>query len=441
MRRRDLLKGTAVAVLSTIVSGCNSENNPKESHQQNKSIRVSKKGKNPRVVVVGGGWAGLSLAKHLKFFAPQTDVILVEKRDHFVSCPLSNEWLFDLVDLEFITHSYIDASSNNNYTFLNAQAIDVDKKNSILKTTKEDIEYDYLVFAVGIEYDYFDWAKDNKILEHRLKTEYPAGFIPGSEHITIKHKIQKFKGGNFIITVPNGNYRCLAAPYERACLLADHFKKNKIAGKVIILDENNEVRIKDKGFSEAFKDLYSDYIEYMPSSKILKFDLDNKKVETDFDEIEFEDAIFYPNVKSPYILEKLKMTKKTPHNRVEASINQYTYKVDGTKNIFVCGDARPMGFSKSGNTAFSEGLNVAQMIADEIHGKTPKWQSPVTTCFSLLSTKPETCISLYTEYGYDKDGNMFFSKNSTDEDFKHNHLGESRVAYAWGESMFKNMFY
>ena len=279
------------------------------------------------------------------------------------------------------------------------------------------------------------------MLEERLRTEYPAGFMPGSEHLTIKNKIRNFKGGNFIITVPDGNYRCLAAPYERACLIADYFKKHKIDGKVIILDGNNEIKVKDEGFSLAFKKLYKDRIEYISSARIKKFDLDKKMVETEFDEIAFEDATFYPNVKSPYILEKLNMTRSTPYNRVEADIDRYSYKVKGSNNIYVCGDARPMGFSKPGNTAFSEGINLAQMIADEIKGKKPKWQSPVTTCFSILRTEPQKCISLYTEYRFDKHGKMQFDKSITDEAWETNGLGKARVAYAWAEGMYRKMFY
>ena len=45
-----------------------------------------------------------------------------------------------------------------------------------------------------------------------MKTNYPAGFMPGSEHLSIKNKLAEFEGGVFVLTVPQGNYRCLPAP-------------------------------------------------------------------------------------------------------------------------------------------------------------------------------------------------------------------------------------
>jgi NADH dehydrogenase FAD-containing subunit len=367
-----------------------------------KESTENKKNKNPKVIVVGGGWSGLSMAKSVKSFVPHAELTLVERRDHFFSCPVSNPWLFDMVDGDFMTHSFIDAANTHGYTYLQASAIGLDQKKNILKTTEGDLEYDYLVFATGIDYDYDVWTKGDKKLENELRTNYPAAFIGGSEHLTLKRKIKNFKGGNFIITVPPGNYRCLPAPYERACLLADHFKRNKIDGKVYVLDANPGITIKRAGFESAFKKLHKDHLVYMSGSPILNFDLEKKEVETDFDTIKFEDASFYPNVKAPKLLEDLGLTIQTAYNRVEANLDIYTNKFKDTKNIYGCGDIRPMGFSKSGNTAYTEGQNVAKVIANEIYGKKSTWESPVTVCISIVSKEPMEEISLVSQYKYDE---------------------------------------
>jgi len=50
----------------------------------------------------------LSLAKQLKIESPQTEVILVEQRFEFVSCPMSNLWLVGKIELEYLTHDYLN---------------------------------------------------------------------------------------------------------------------------------------------------------------------------------------------------------------------------------------------------------------------------------------------------------------------------------------------
>jgi NADH dehydrogenase FAD-containing subunit len=434
MKRRTLLKSSLLAFLALTSSTF--------AQEEKQAKKREKRSKNPHVVVVGGGWAGLSFARSIRKFAPKTEVTLIEKREFFFSCPVSNSWMFNLVDMDFITHSFIDAANNHGYTYLQAEAIGLDSKNNILQTTEGDIDYDYLVFATGIEYDYTAWSKGDKDFENRLKREYPAAFISGSEHITLKHKIENFNGGNFVLTVPRGNYRCLSGPYERACLLADYIKHNKIDGKVILLDANNTVTIKEEGFLSLFKELYKDELVYHSSFNIEKIDLDKKIIVDDFDEeLEFEDASFYPSVRAPKLLEKLGLTIKTVYNRVEANLDVYTNRFKGHDNIFGCGDLRPMGFSKSGNTAFTEGENVAKVVADIIHGKKPEWRTPITLCLSVVSTKPAREMSVLSEYKYGPKGETDFASSSTDEDWKHSKLGEAEAQHHWAKSMYDAMFY
>jgi NADH dehydrogenase FAD-containing subunit len=439
LSRRDILKISAIATVSTAINGCTSTT--KQSVTPNFKAPIANT-KNPRVVVVGGGWSGLSVAKYTKIFAPNADIVLVEQRDHFVSCPVSNLWIVDKIDLEFLTHDYLQAARENNYTYFNAAAINLDKKNKILKTSNGDIDYDYIVFAPGIDYDYSAWTSDIAF-ENRLRQEYPAGFKPGSEHITIRNKVLNFKGGNFILTVPKGNYRCLPAPYERACLIADYFKQKKLNAKVILLDENNTITIKKKGFQSAFDKLYKNYLEYYPNVKIENIDLDEKIVETELDEYKFEDAAFYPHVRGAKILETVGIAKDTQHNKLEGNINFLTYEAIGEKDIFISGDARPMGFSKSGNTSYSEGQFVAKLIASKINKKpAPKWESPTTTCFSAVSLEPQRAIYIYSQYAYTKENGRFkfhdtiSSENWADKDG----LTNAKSIYSWANSLYLDMF-
>ena len=441
--RRDALKFTTTLTVALFATQSNASDTKDDMRPAKKTnLAPIQKIKGPRVVVVGGGWSGLSVAKYTKLFAPSADVVLVEQKEIFISCPLSNQWLVDKIDLEFLMHDYLRAARNHKYTYFHATATGVDKENCILHTSEGDIPYDYLVMAPGIEYDYSFWT-DDIALENRLRQEYPAAFRPGSEHMTLKEKIKNFKGGTFLMTVPGGNYRCLPAPYERACLVADYFKQKKLKAKIILLDENNDITIKEHGFHTAIDELYKDYIVLESSAAIESIDLDKKIVRTEFDEYHFDDASFYPHVRGGKLLEIAGVAKDSVYNRLEGNINVETYEVHGHPNIYISGDARPMGFSKSGNTSLTEGQYVARHIAAKINKQPkPQWTSPITICVSAVSAYPERGIFIHSEYAYDKKRQRFsFATPVTNEIWK----GETGIKNAkmikdWAKSCYQEFF-
>jgi len=448
--RRDLLKLSGAAAVAIGAAGCSQMSIMPQSEgaKSEGSVGVGTEAFLPdktgaRVVVVGGGWSGLTIAKYVKKYAPNADVVLVEKRSEFMSCPVSNLWIVDAVELDFLMHDYLQAARRNNYTFFNATVVGVDKEKKIVMTSDGDMEYDYLVLAPGIDYDYSGWTED-PAMELRLRTQYPAGFIPGSEHMTLRNKVLDFEGGNFVMTVPGGNYRCLPAPYERACLIADYFKKEGIEGKVVLIDENQDITIKAEGFHSAFEKLYGDYIEYHPGTKIAAFDLEKKQVTTDFDDvIEFADASFYPHVRGGKILEVAGVAKDSIFNKMEADINVLTYEVNGYPNIYCTGDVRPMGFSKSGNTANTEGVIVAKHIAAKINGKPAEpWESPLTICYSAVAMDPILAISINAGYAYNEKAKRFEFANVYANEQWDGRVGinNGRGLMEWAKGLYRDMF-
>jgi len=243
------------------------------------------------------------------------------------------------------------------------------------------------------------------------------------------------------MSIPKGNYRCLPAPYERACLVANYFKSKKLKAKVVLLDENNDITIKEHGFHSAFEKLYSGYLDYHPNSKIESIDLDD--IETEFEEFYFDDASFYPPVRGAKILEDFGLAKDTVFNRLEGNINGLTYEAIGEKNIFISGDARPMGFSKSGNTSSTEGLYVAKSVVNKINkGSTIQWESPTTLCFSAVSANPERAIFVNSQYAYDKKKKTFgFATPKMSEVWSGEEgLTNAKAQYDWADALYRYMF-
>ena len=59
-----------------------------------------------RVVIAGGGWGGMTAARYVRQAVPDLEVVMLERNPFFWSCPLSNKWLVDVVDTQFLQHSY-----------------------------------------------------------------------------------------------------------------------------------------------------------------------------------------------------------------------------------------------------------------------------------------------------------------------------------------------
>ncbi len=441
--RRDFIKVSAATLATTGVAGVGllpiaAEAKPKAANVLVHQTAYLPKAKGPRVVVIGGGTAGLTIAKYLKKENPKFDVVLVEKRAIYNSCFSSNLWYPNLINLEFLTHSFLDAARNGNYTFFSATCIGMDRTSRKVFTDQGSIAYDYAVLTPGIDYDYAKIGVDNPEDEYRLRTDYPAGWTMGTEHVTIKNKLQNFKGGVFVQTVPGGNYRCLPAPYERACMIASIFKKNKIKGKVLVLDHNPDITIKKDGFHAAFNDLYKGIIEYIPSVEIKGVDVSKKSIKTEFDSYQFDDAAIYPNIRASKLIEAVGLVDPQSPQK-EANIDVFKYHVMGDEHVYVAGDSRPMPFSKSANTSNTEGRYVAKVIAAHAAGKQTAWESPTTTCFSMVNADPKEAISVNAHYDYDKEKQAFGFSKDTKLDEKRD-AAKGAATLDWAQGIYSDLF-
>ena len=400
------------------------------------------KPKGPRLVIVGGGTSGLTIAKYAKKEYPKFDVVLVEKRDMYSSCFSSNLWYAGLIDLEFLAaHSFLDAAVNNDYVYFNATVTGLDRAAKTIATNEGDIRYDFLVVAPGISYDYDKIGVTDIDAQTALRQTYPGGFVAPTEHVTIRRKVREFEGGVFVQTVPSGNYRCLPAPYERACMIAATIKRNKLKGKVLVLDANPEITIKADGFHAAFNELYKDIIEWKPSSAVTGVDVGKRQVKTEFDSYDFDDAAIYPNIRASTLIEKLGLMAPTSMtNQKEANIDIRFYNLIGDPHVYVTGDSRRHPYSKSGNTSNSEGHYVARVLAARAQGKEITWVSPETVCYSMVDAEPKEAIWVDARYDYDakKDEITGFSKDT--KTYNKRSEANGQAALEWARGMYRDMF-
>jgi len=105
-----------------------------------------------------------------------------------------------------------------------------------------------------------------------------------------------------------------------------------------------------------------------------------------------------------------------------------------------------MGFSKSGNTANTEGKIVAANIIKYLGGQElsrKTWSSPLTVCFSAVSANPDLrAISVHAEYAYNDANKAFaFANAGMNEKWDGSEgLDGGKGLKEWGKGLYRDLF-
>ena len=108
-----------------------------------------------KVVVVGGGFGGISVAKILK--NTETDVTIVDRRNHHLFQPLLYQVATAALspgDVAVPIRSIFSSSDNIKTVLGEVTSIDKEEKRLLFKD-RPDLRFDYLVLATGSQYNYF----------------------------------------------------------------------------------------------------------------------------------------------------------------------------------------------------------------------------------------------------------------------------------------------
>jgi NADH dehydrogenase len=116
---------------------------------------MSSGGARPRVLVLGGGFAGVGVAKELK--DADVDVVLIDQHDYHTFQPLLYQLATGLLETTAVGHSLRDlVNKQDNATIHKAAvaAIDLEAK-EVRFEGLAPLAYDYLVLALGAEVNFF----------------------------------------------------------------------------------------------------------------------------------------------------------------------------------------------------------------------------------------------------------------------------------------------
>ena len=222
---------------------------------------VARSQSRPKVLVIGGGVGGVTLANSLTDGA-SLDVTVIEPKRAYTTCFFSNQYLAGLRTFAQLTHAYDALARRPGVTMIHDIATMIDPASRTVRLGGgAALFYDRLVLAPGstIRDDAIEGydAAAIKVMPHAWKA--------GEQTLTLRRQLESMAdGGLFVMVAPPDPFPCPPAPYERVSLIAAYFKQHKPRSKIIVLDAKETFSGQDL-FQDAWNRYYPDMIEWLPA--------------------------------------------------------------------------------------------------------------------------------------------------------------------------------
>ena len=362
-----------------------------------------------RVVIIGGAWAGLSAARELRLRAPELDVLVIDRDPVLRSLPLSNPWLVGRTPERLPRVDRGALANRLGYRFVASDVLRIDRAQRQVHTAQGVVDYDWLLIATGLTYDYRAWFGEDQKAAHAAQGLFPAGYV-AHELDAVQQRLQAFQGGNLLINVPAPPSRCPPAPYERAMLLAWWLKTQRITGKVTVLDAGGGL----PRFTRLFAERYAGLIDFHPYTVIRSVDPFLRRVTTDDGEVPFDHAILLPPMRAGALVEQAGLLGRDAQGRVSpwAGVDPLRLRSPVDERVFLAGDllgpVSPLfgHYPKTAHMASRLGIAAAQQIAarSQSGGPDPQVNLPASVCHVWLDADPPEQLRMETSYRLRGDG-------------------------------------
>jgi NADPH-dependent 2,4-dienoyl-CoA reductase/sulfur reductase-like enzyme len=330
----------------------------------------------------------------------RVDVTLIEPRDRFISCPMSNLVIGGSKKLDYLTQSYDNLAKRHGVKLVRDTATRIDAaKRTVATAGGQTLEYDRLIVAPGID---FMWEQIPTMAKNPTAAIEiaPHSWQAGPQTTLLRRQLEAMPdGGVAVISIPRAPYRCPPGPYERACQMAWYFKKSKPKSKVLILDGNEDVQSKKALFMKVWNETYKGIVEYRPNYVLTDVDLAGRTLRFDTQDPVKADVL---NIIPPQKASSIAATAGvvTANNRW-CEVDFLTYESIKVKNVHVLGDAIQIapGMPKSGHMANNQAKVCAAAVVALLTGGAVNPTPMLTnTCYSMTSDEESVHVASVHQY-------------------------------------------
>jgi NADPH-dependent 2,4-dienoyl-CoA reductase/sulfur reductase-like enzyme len=363
---------------------------------------------NRKVVVVGGGMAGMTAAKYLRLWGGSgLKVTLVEPDAVYTSNIMSNLVLNGSRSMASLQFARDTLTARYGVVRVSGSVVAVDPgARTVTLADKRVLGYDRLVLAPGVT---FDDAYGLTQADYAART--PHAWRAGAQTTLLRNQVNGMRNGDvFVMTIPKAPYRCPPGPYERACVVADHLKKAKGPDcRVLVLDENPFIQAERHTFERAFTRIHAGVVSYVPGVSDIRIDANTRQVS--YADLLGEVQTVRAAVVNPIVPHRA--TGSAPggwlaqaglNNGADgrwAAVDVLSYESTALpgSGIHVIGDASSCGMPKAGHVANQE----AKICADAIvrlflNGRPDPQPVANSACYSPITSSTASWLTAVYQY-------------------------------------------
>ncbi len=333
-----------------------------------------------RIVIVGGGFGGLELAKHLKHLP--VEVLMLDRHNYHTFQPLLYQVATGALEAGAISFPIRRIFQNhNNFSFALADVLKINADKNTIDTSVGEIDYDYLVLATGAESNFFG----NKQIQH-----YAMGMKSVPEALNLRSMIlQSFEAAitekdatekeemmTFVVVGggPTGVELAGAlAEFKNHILAKDYPQLNHTEMRVCLVDGNSLVLdvMSDKSSERAQQYLKEMGVVIYNNVHVNSFD--GELVETsDGTKIRTRNVLWAAGVTGQFPEGISPENVVKGHRIATDNVN----RIKGFSNIFAIGDVAavvttdlPNGHPGVAQVAMQQGRHLARNLSLIVEGK------------------------------------------------------------------------
>lgn len=171
----------------------------------------------PHVLILGGGFGGLSTANEIRnsLSSSKVRITVVDKKDWFM-VGFAKLWIMNGKRKFENSIGSLNQLQKKEIDFLKEEILKIDLENKKVKTTTKNLSYDYLIIALGAA-----------LAPEKIPglVDYGMNLYDHNQLSEIHDRLTKIKSGNIAIAIMGMPYKCPPAPFE-AALLIDSMLRN-----------------------------------------------------------------------------------------------------------------------------------------------------------------------------------------------------------------------